>query len=69
VVANILADVILNLKEELVNAIKPGGLLIASGLIENRAGNVRDGLKSVGLSIVETREEGEWVAILARKVG
>ncbi len=69
VVANILADVILNLKEELVNAIKPGGLLIASGIIENRAGNVRDGLKSVGLSIVETREEGEWVAILARKVG
>lgn len=67
VVANILADVILGMASELYQAVKPGGLLIASGIIAHRAEDVRQGLKPVGFQIAETREEGEWVAILARR--
>ena len=66
VVANILADVILGMADSLVAALKPGGLLIASGIIETRAEAVRLGLAAANLTIRETREEGEWVAIIAQ---
>ena len=66
VVANILADVILGMADALVSALKPHGILIASGIIENRAENVRRGLVAAGVTILETRSESEWVAILAR---
>lgn len=67
VVANILADVILGMAPNLVTALKPGGLLIASGIIEKRADDVRSGLQAAGLTIEETSTEGEWVAITARR--
>jgi ribosomal protein L11 methyltransferase len=67
VVANILADVILGMADALHAAVKPGGLLIASGIIESRAEDVRRGLTAAGFTAVETREEGEWVAVVARR--
>lgn len=67
VVANILPDVILAMREELVAATKPGGLLLVSGIIEGRAEEVRAGLVECGLSILATTTEAEWVAILARR--
>ncbi len=67
VVANILADVILGMAPALRDALRPGGLLIASGIIDTRAGDVRRGLEAVGLSAGQTRAEGEWVAVLARR--
>lgn len=67
VVANILADVILGMAPSLTAALRDGGLLIASGIIERRADDVRAGLARAGLRIDETLAEGEWVAVLARK--
>lgn len=67
VVANILADVILGMADLLRGALKPGGVLVASGIIENRAEDVRQGLSRAGLTVYETRTEGEWVALLARR--
>lgn len=67
VVANILADVILDLRDGLKAAVKPdGGLLVVSGIIEHRAEDVRRGLAEIGFAHIETREEGDWVAILLR---
>lgn len=67
VVANILADVILGMRAALTRALGPNGLLIASGIIDARAGDVRRGLTEGGLCVEATRAEGEWVAILARR--
>ncbi len=67
VVANILADVILGMASSLVAAIEPGGLLIASGIIERSADDVQKGLTAAGLTVEEVTTEGEWVAILARR--
>jgi ribosomal protein L11 methyltransferase len=67
VVANILADVILNMAGALREALLPSGLLIASGIIDSRAGDVRRGLEAAGLTVEATPAEGEWVAILARR--
>ena len=65
VVANILADVILSMAPALFYTVRPGGLLITSGIIEHRAEDVRRGLAHVGFSVVQTITEGEWVAVLA----
>ena len=65
VVANILPDVILGMADGLVNAVKPGGHLIVSGIIDRRAEDVRLGLVSRGLTVLQTLPEAEWVAILA----
>ena len=66
-VANILADVILGMAPALRDSLRPGGLLIASGIIDTRAEDVRRGLETAGLSVEDTPAEGEWVAILARR--
>lgn len=67
VVANILADVILGMKAELFAATRPGGVLIASGIIDARADDVRRGLQSAGFLSPKTHNEGEWVALVTRR--
>jgi ribosomal protein L11 methyltransferase len=67
IVANILADVILGMAGALVAGLKPDGTPIASGIIENRADDVRRGLVATGLARIETQTEGEWVALVARR--
>jgi len=67
VAANILADVILGMAPALRDALTPNGLLIASGIIDSRAEDVRRGLEAAGLIVEETTVEGEWAAILARR--
>jgi ribosomal protein L11 methyltransferase len=67
VVANILADVILGMKDALYAAVRPGGLLIASGIIEERARDVEQGLVAAGFTVTATHHEGEWVVIEAQR--
>ena len=67
VVANILADVIIGMATELYTATKAGGTLIVSGIIENKAEAVRKSLTPTGFVVTETRVDGEWVALLARR--
>ena len=67
VVANILADVILGMAPALLSALPPGGLLIASGIIDSRAEDVRRGLQASGFAVEATASEGEWAAIFARR--
>jgi ribosomal protein L11 methyltransferase len=66
-VANILADVIIGLADELISRMKPGGLLIASGIIDTREADVQNALQALSLSHVETRRQGEWVALVFRR--
>ena len=67
VVANILADVILGMAGDLFSAVKPGGLLIASGIIAPRADDVAKGLSAAGFRTGSVTEEGEWIAITSRR--
>jgi ribosomal protein L11 methyltransferase len=67
VVANILADVILGMAPALLAATRPGGLLIASGIIDSRADDVARGLAGIGFTDIEKATEQEWVALTARR--
>ena len=65
VVANIVADVIIGMKHQLRGFLKPQGKLIASGIIGDRADEVKAHLDEVGFEIDSINEKNDWVAILA----
>ncbi len=69
VVANILAGVIVDMADALLAKMKPGGLLLTSGIIEDRAGEVDAALRQIGLEHLETLHSGEWVAMIHRRPG
>lgn len=67
VVANILADVLVPLTPVIVNQLKPGGIYITSGIIDDKEQTVVDAVKAAGLEVVEVTYQGEWVSVTARK--
>ncbi len=67
VVANILADIIIDMASVIYNATRKGGLLISSGIIDFKEEEVVSSLESVGFRIVEINKLGEWVNVTAVK--
>ena len=67
VVANIIAAVIIDLLPEFAGRMKPGGKLLASGIIDSKKQQVLEAMTATWLLPLEIREEGGWVAILATK--
>ena len=68
VTANLLAGTIITRAEELQQLLRPGGILIASGIVQERSAEVEQALREVGFEIVETRTSGEWVAVAAKRL-
>ncbi|HHB91555.1 MAG TPA: 50S ribosomal protein L11 methyltransferase [Anaerolineae bacterium] len=68
VLVNILADVIAHmlLHEDLAQRLAPDGVLILSGIIQQRREVVDLALKAAGLEVIETMTQGDWVALAAR---
>ena len=67
VVANILADVLVPLTPVIVNQMKPGGIYITSGIIDDKETVVTEAVKAAGLELLEVTYQGEWVSVTARK--
>ena len=67
VVANILAEVLVPLTPVIVNHLKPGGIYITSGIIDDKEQTVVDAVKAAGLEVLEVNHQGEWVSVTARK--
>ena len=67
VAANILAEVLVPLTPVIVNHLKPGGIYITSGIIEDKEQTVVDAVKAAGLEVLEVNHQGEWVSVTARK--
>lgn len=68
VVANIVARVIADLAPGLARALRPGGTLIAGGIVEERAAEVVAALERGGLAVVERAAQPPWVALVAERV-
>lgn len=66
VVANITAQVISELAEPLVCSLKPQGILIAGGIIEERLEEVSMRLQEAGARIIDVLSEDEWRTIVAQ---
>lgn len=67
VVANILAEVLTALTPVIVAQLKPGGIYITSGIIDDKEQVVKDAVAAAGLELVEVTYQGEWVSVTARK--
>ncbi|KKC47063.1 50S ribosomal protein L11 methyltransferase [Paenibacillus sp. D9] len=67
VVANILAEIILLFIDDVYEALKPGGIYIASGIYENKEQAVEAGLLASGFEIVDRVREDKWIAFVAAK--
>lgn len=67
VAANILAQVLIPLTPQVVKHLKPGGIYITSGIIDEKEDEVAKAITDAGLNIVEINHKGEWVSIVACK--
>ena len=65
ITANIVANAIIMLSPEVKPLLKDGGIFIASGIIDERAEEVKTAIEAAGLRIKETRTAKGWVCILA----
>lgn len=64
VVANIIANVIIDLTSVIPYYLKINSLFITSGIIKDRKQDVLDACIKNGMSCIETLEMGEWVAMV-----
>lgn len=66
VVANILADVILLLLRDIFKVVKKDGLIIFSGIIEDKLPEITKQVEEKGLKILEIKKDKEWRALLIK---
>ncbi len=67
VCANIVADVILMLLENVEDFMTEDGILITSGIINIRKDDIIDGFKKFGFEILEEHNKDNWYAFVCRK--
>ncbi|MEH2956314.1 50S ribosomal protein L11 methyltransferase [Candidatus Merdisoma sp. JLR.KK006] len=67
VVANILAEVLVPLTPVVLKHLKPGGIYITSGIIDDKEELVVNTVKNCGFEVLEVTYQGEWVSVTARR--
>jgi ribosomal protein L11 methyltransferase len=69
VLANLIAGVLVALALALHDELRPGGILVASGIFVDREPEVRLAFEAAGLVVDRRTVEGEWVALEVRRPG
>lgn len=67
VTANLIADLVIRLLPMLDEHLLPGGSLLASGIIDDRAEEVRRAADAAGFFVAEEHAEKEWRAMVIRR--
>lgn len=68
-IANIVADIIIKLCDNVADYIVPNGFFITSGIIDTRADEVIAKLEKTGFKIIEKMEEKGWYCIVSEYTG
>ncbi len=66
IVANIVSDVIIGLAGRVRPFLKPGGIFLCSGIIDDRAAEVAGVLRREGWDVAEARSSEGWFSYLCR---
>ncbi len=66
-VANIVADIIIRMMPDIGAYLKDGAPLILSGIISERADDVRASVAANGFTLVREERENDWLALMVRK--
>lgn len=67
VVANIIAQVIIDLSPSLAAVVRPLGIVVASGIIDEKASLVAQSIAAAGLAIIADVRCNDWVTLVAQK--
>lgn len=67
IIANIIAEIVVKLVDELDNYLNEDGIFIASGILEEKSHLVEESLVKNNFEILEKNSENEWVVIIARR--
>lgn len=67
VLANIIARVIGSIAPQLAQVLKPGGLLISSGIIEERRHEAEQPLLAAGLQLLAEAKIDDWITLMLKK--
>jgi len=69
VVANILAHILLGLRDDLLSHVAPGGDLLLSGIPDFERDRLIEAFTEPGFTLQDHRQSGEWVALHLRREG
>jgi ribosomal protein L11 methyltransferase len=69
IVANIVANTIIEIAPTVAPRLRQGGIFIASGIVEEHHDLVRDALEALGLQHLETLRDDIWVCLVSAKLG
>jgi ribosomal protein L11 methyltransferase len=64
---NILAEVICELAPAVASALRPSGIVVASGILDYKADLVVEALRAVSIETVEKKQEEDWVTLVGMK--
>lgn len=67
VVANIIAEIIVDMTKDLHNYLDKDGIFICSGIISEKAKMVEEALSQNGFTIQEIKENNGWCCIISKK--
>ena len=67
VLANLIAGLLVVLAAGLHDELRPGGVLLASGIFIDREAQVRSSFEAAGLRVGGRSAEGDWVALVASR--
>lgn len=65
-VANIVADIIIRMLPDISKYLETGSPLILSGIINERAEEVREAVKNQGFTLEKEIQENDWIGMLVR---
>ena len=67
IVANILADILMNVIDDAYNLLYDGGFLIMSGIIDSKSQMILDKCHAAGFALVTRMQQGEWHCVILQK--
>ncbi len=69
ILANVLAEILSDLKHEIASRLEPGGKLILSGILTEKSDWVAKEYEAAGCRLAGRKEDGQWTALLLRRDG
>ena len=67
IMANIIADIVIRLLDGLDEFLAPGGTFLASGIIDDRIGDVERAAEQHGFTVLDMTCDKEWAAMIMRR--
>ena len=67
VAANLMAELLCMISQGLADHLKNGGVLISSGILNEKEEMVKAAFEKAGLTIIEVMHDGEWCCVIAGK--